>query len=349
MKTDYSYQDKAANVVLQKALSGKYAAAILGACPSSGKTTISHMIISNYIALFPNSKVLVLTEGQNALKNQYLEELANAHIKIDFTYGALDSDAQVRVGIPQSISKLDWMQVDLLIVDESHRFFMAPMVQSIVKKLNPIHTILMTGSPTQFNGKAQYAIHYISAEELQAKGIFSGVRMDVVKTQNKNNAKASIRDALLQAKKNKDNMSKIMVACPSIGYANEVAWFMREHSYSIALSTSENDKDDVQIKRFKSGEANVLIVVGKGVLGFNDSNITLLIDMKSSNNLDNSQQLFSRVLRKHPKNVVKTYYRISDKDYNNQVLMLHKMIGLMQTKIFKGFTGKNLKLEMIST
>lgn len=347
MKTDYSYQDKAANTVLMKALSGKYSASILAACPGAGKTTISQMIINKYVAMRPGARILVLTEGKNVLKNQYISELNNSHISIKFTYGDFDSDAQVRVGLPQSIGRLSWDKIDMLVVDEAHNFFLADMVQDIVKKLNPTYTILMTGSPTQFNDKAQYAMHYISAEELMNKGVFSGVQMDVVKTQSKNNAHAAIRDALAQAKKKGDNASKIMVACPSIAYAKQVASFLSVSGYTVALSTSENDQDDAQIAKFKSGEANALIVVGKAILGFNDGEISLLIDMKSSSNLDSSQQLFARVLRKHSNNITKAYYRIADKDHNKQVLMLHKMLALMKTNVFKGFTGKNLTLEVV--
>ena len=137
-----------------------------------------------------------------------------------------------------------------------------------------------------------------------------------------------------------------MVACPSIAYAVEVTRALQMTGYTVALSTSKNDQDDAEIARFKSGEANALIVVGKGILGFNDPNITALFDFKSSDNLDSSYQLFARVLRKHPKSVVKSYYRVADKDYNKQVLTLHKMLGLMKEEIFTGFTGKNLKLNI---
>jgi superfamily II DNA or RNA helicase len=344
--SNYSYQEKAANVVLANALSKNFFASVLGACPGAGKTTISHIILNKYTQMFPNAKILVLTEGKNVLKNQYISELQNANVKINFTYGDLSSGAQVRIGLPQSINQLEWNSIDLLLVDEAHNFFLADMVQSIVRKLNPAHKILMTGSPTQFNGNKQYSIHYIAAEELMDKGVFSGVQMDVVRTQNKNNAQSSIRDALMQAKQNKDNTSKIMVACPSIEYANQVAFYLNDQGYKVALSTSENDQNDSQIAKFKAGEANVLIVVGKGILGFNDANITLLIDLKSSSNLDSSYQLFARVLRKHPANVTKAYYRIADKDFNKQVITLHKMLGLTKRSIFMGFNGKNMKVEI---
>jgi superfamily II DNA or RNA helicase len=356
MKTDYSYQPKAAEILMSKMLSKKYLATVLAACPGAGKTTISQMVLNSYVAMFPGSKALVLTEGQNTLKNQYISELENSHIKINFSFGDFTTEAQVRVGLPQSISQLKG-GFDLLIVDEAHRFYFAEMIQEIVKKYNPKHILLMTGSPTQFNdhnekhptkygNNGKYGIHYISAEELQRQGVFSAVNMDVIRVGDRGQAYTSMKLALEVAKSKKDDLSKIMVACPTIAYAYEVKKALIAAGYAVSLSTSKNDQDDDQINLFKLGHTNALIVVGKGILGFNDSNITALFDFKSSSNLDTSYQLFARVLRKHPKAVVKSYYRIADKDFNKEVLTLHKMLGLMKTEIFKGFTGKNLKLAI---
>lgn len=350
MKTNYSYQPKAAEIVLKNMLSGRYVASVLAACPGAGKTTISQMVINSYIAMLPAAKVVVLTEGQNTLKNQYIEELKNSHIKINFSFGDFTSGAQVSVGLPQSINQLVG-GFDLLVVDEAHNFYFAEMVQEIIKKYNPKHIMLMTGSPTKFNeqnkfGIPKYGIHYISAEELQKMGVFSAVNMDVIRVFDKKSGYIAMKMALESAKTKKDDLSKIMVACPSIAYAVEVTRALQIAGYTVALSTSKNDQDDEEISNFKSGKANALIVVGKGILGFNDSNITALFDFKSSDNLDSAYQLFARVLRKHPKGVVKSYYRIADKDFNKQVLTLHKMLGLMKENIFTGFTGKNLKLEI---
>lgn len=347
-KADYSYQVLATEQVFKNALDSKYLASILAACPGSGKTTISHMVINRYIAKFPNARVLVLTEGQNTLKNQYLEELQSANVSINFTFGDFNADTQVRVGIPQSIGDLDWDNIDLLICDEAHRFYLASMVQNIIKSLKPKHQVLMTGSPTEYNlynkqasffGK-RYGIHYIAAEELLDRGVFSAVNMDTVKYSGRDAVK-SITAVLNDAKKKGDNISKMMIACPTIVYAKKVSHYLTQIGRKVSLSTSANDKNDVEINRFKAGETDVLIVVGRGVLGFNDSKITYLADLRSSDNVDTSYQLFARVLRKHPNNITKTYVRVGD---NKQVSMLHKIKALMDREIFVGYTGKNLKL-----
>ena len=351
MKINYSYQDKAANIVFKNALKPKFKASILAACPNAGKTTISHKVINKYLAKFPAARIVVLTEGQNTLKNQYIEELKSPNIEINFTYGALDSDTQVRIGVPQSISKLNWDQIDLLIVDEAHNFYLADMIQSIIRKFNPKHQILMTGSPTKYNMHNQqcgkkYAIHYIAAEELKNMGVFSAVDMDVAKVVCKKDARGSIAAVIKKGIDNNDNLSKMMIACPSISYAKKVAAFLSDIGRQVSLSTSENDNDNLEIESFKAGLTDTLIVVGKGILGFNCKEMTFLADLRSSSNLDNSYQLFARVLRTHPDGIRKAYYRIAeDRDYNKEVLALHKMSALMRKDIFTVYNGKNLIVE----
>jgi len=349
--TDYTYQITAANKVLQNAFSKRFKASILAVAPGGGKTTISHHIINKYVSINPSAKILVLTEGQNTLKNQYLQELESPNIEMNVSFGHLNNtDAQVRVGIPQSIGQLDWTSVDLLIVDEAHNFYLEPMVQDIIKKLQPKHQILMTGSPTKYNAineKAQeYAMYYISAEELTEKGVYNSVDFDVAKTNPKNPVEA-YKAVAAKAKANRDNMSKLMIACPTIAYAKTLATYLQTQGRKVSLSTSKNDPDDVEIAKFKANESDTLIVVGKGILGFNDSYITTLIDMRSSSNVDASFQLFARVLRKHPQGVRKTYYRIADgKNYNRQVLFLHKMVALMKKEIYTQYNGNNLRLDV---
>ena len=136
---DWSYQEHYAKMVFKHVLDRRLLAGVLAACPSSGKTTISHMIINKYLKIYPNAKVVVLTEGQNTLKDQYLEELEDANVDIDFTYGVFGSDKQVQVGIPQSIHNLKIDTIDLLVVDECQNYFLEEMDQKIIKKYKVKH------------------------------------------------------------------------------------------------------------------------------------------------------------------------------------------------------------------
>lgn len=352
-KTDYSYQEKAAKVVLRNALSNKYTASVLAATPGSGKTTISQICVRKYLSKYPSSRVVVLTEGQSTLKTQFIEELDNAHIDINFTYSEFTGNGQVRVGLPQSINRLDWNEIDLLVVDEAHNFYNAPTVQNIIEKYNVKHQILLTGSPSEFtrennnSRKDKYGMFFISAEDLMKNNVFSQVDMDVMLCDT-HNSRSIVSDLMSLSKKRKYNTKKIMVACPSIRFAKQMKDAFEVYGRKVSLSTSENDPTNQEIANFKNDLTDVLLVVNKGILGFNDKGITLLLDLKSSSNLDASNQLFSRVLRKHPRNIRKAYIRTTNnrKSFNKEVGVLHKLSALMNTDVFKNFDGKNLKIKL---
>ena len=353
-KPNYSYQKKAAKQVLKNALSDNYIASLLAATPASGKSTISQICLNRYIQTYPSSRIVVLTEGQSPLKENYLNELKNSHIDINFTFGEFGSDSQVQVGLPQSIDNIKWEEIDLLIVDEAHNFYFAPTVRNIIKKYKVKHQILMTGSPSEFNlhnqitnGK-KYGIYYISAEDLQKNGVFSGVDMDVFRSSDRKNPHRTIKELISFAKSRRDNLSKMMIACPTVEYAKSVKDYLTVQGRKVSLSTADTDKDNEAIAAFKANKTDTLVVVNKGILGFNDKGITFLADLKSSSNVDASNQLFSRVLRTHPEGLRKTYMRASTgtKDFNKQVVILHKIVALMKRDFFKQYNGNNLKIEL---
>jgi adenylate kinase len=351
--SNYSFQITIADEILRNTLKQGVEAAVLAAAPGSGKTTISQLVIQKYLQQNRIARILVLTHGQNLLKNQYIESLISPNFEINFSFGTLNSSAQVRVGLPQSIKQLDWDCIDLLVVDECHEFYLKPMVQKIVKALKPKHQVLLTGSPSKFNKlKAQgkkYEITYVAGEQLFDYDIFSAVEMDVVPVEYKGNAGQCILKMLEFAKAKNKNLSKIMVAVKNIEEARNVAYYLGKIGRSIALSTCKNDRDSLAVKDFKNNKYDTLVVVQRGILGFSDNYITGVFDLRCSEDVDISNQLFARVLRKHPDNVEKFYYRCGDKktkDFNDQVVMLHKIKAMMTRSIFNRYDGDNLTVNI---
>ena len=352
--TDYSYQPHSAEQVVKDALKGKKA--VLAGTPGCGKTVISHIAINKYIEKYPNAKILVLTHGQNLLKNQYIDSLLDPKVDINFSFGTFDSDwhtpPQVMVGLPQSIKSCPWDKIDLLIVDECHEFYLQKMVQNIIKKLKPTHQILLTGSPSEFirlnKETNDYAITFISGEELIKNNIFSKVEMSIVKVDYKKNARRSVATMFEHAKKEGKDLSKIMIAVLNISEAQNVTYYLRSIGRKVALSTCKNDRHNLAVRDFKNNEYDTLVVVQRGILGFSDNNITGLLDLRCSPSVDISNQLFARVLRKHPDNVEKFYYRCSQdkKDYRKQAVMLHKIKAMMRRDIFTGYDGTNMAVEL---
>ena len=356
--SDYSYQIHLSEKIFRDCINPSFKASVLAAAPGSGKTTMSHMAISKYLKKYPNAKVVVLTHGQTLLRNQYIENLIEPNIEIDFTFSAFgpgsknNPEAQVQVGLPQSIKHLSWNKIDLLVVDECHEFYLKKMVQNIIKELKPTHQILLTGSPSDFNrlkkSGENYAISYVSGNELMKNDVFSAVELDVVPVSFKKNSKQTLIEMLDRAKKRGKNLSKIMVAVKTINEAKNVAYYLKSIGRNVALSTCKNDRSNITVGQFKNGNYDTLVVVMRGILGFSDNDITGLFDLRCSESVDISNQLFSRVLRKHPKNIQKFYYRCGEKgvsDFNDQVIMLYKIKAMMQKDIFKKYDGTNLEVR----
>ena len=349
---DYSYQTKIAEKIFKECINKKNKAAVLAATPGSGKTSISHIVISRYIKKYPEAKILVLTHGQNILKNQYIESLQKPHVNIGFSFGEFDSGKQVLIGLPHSIKKLPLQKIDLLIVDECHEYYLKPMVQGIINTLKPNHQVLLTGSPSEFNRLKKeghkYSITYLCAEDLIKNNIFSPVTMGVVPVDYHKDSQKTLKQMIEYVKQKNFDLSKIMVVAKNVKEAKNISYFLKKMGRKVALSTYRSDKNNQLIESFKSNKYDTLVVVMKGILGFSDNNITGLFDLRCSENVDISNQLFARVLRKHPDNINKFYYRCGQKGdhYNKQVIMLYKIKSLMRRDVFTKYDGYNMTMRV---
>lgn len=359
----FSYQRQVAQKALDVAINS--GTAVVAIACGGGKTTVSQWIINKYIQRNgQNSKILVITENNNALKDQYLEELRVAHIPIHFTFGEIssDQDVQVRVGIAANLHKLPWKEIDLIICDEAHRHYRKKRVQKFLKSIRVHHRILFTGTPSLFVKDNESSHHksniiLVSGSELQERGLYSGVDLDVVRTANKKDPTQTIKDFIAHAKKVRADLTKTLLICPSIEYAESVTHHLMARGETVFLSTSNNDSDNKVLDASKkwnkslASQSCFVVTVGKCSLGYNDAGVTTLGDLRSSlGSLCNNQQIFARVLRKSPNNLRKFYFRFSDgigsRNYNAQVMMLVKLQAFMNDEIFSGFNGRNLKLEL---
>lgn len=338
MKNKYEYQDIAAQKVLDASLTRMYKGAVLASAPNSGKTTISHKILNAFFEKFPSATALVITHGQGVLKDQYLSDLKKPNVDISFTYGDLNSGNQVEVCLFQNHNKID-KQYDLVIVDEAHQFYNAEISDKMLSKVKNKYLILMTGTPSFFNkwnqqNSNKYFVHYVSSSEADNN---SHITVDFVKTF------SDKIDHTVQAtitKMKEYDCSKVIIACSSTREAAEVARLLVGRN--VAISTA-SDKQNENIRSFVEGKFDTLIVVNKGILGFNDPNITLAIDFKASMDIDVTYQFLARVLRKHPDNKQKTYLRVVNKaEWNKNVTVLKQVTALFNKKEFSTYTSKKV-------
>ena len=338
---DYSYQTKAADKILELSLSGQYIATILAASPSSGKSTIIIHFLNKFLALYPDNRVVLFTHNLNNLKDQMLEGFSEGPVKPNFTFGEIGQDTQVQVGVISSGSKVV-KNIDLVIFDEAHQFYLENMANAVLDDLNPKYVVGMTGTPSFFNAfnklnkSTKFGMHYISAEELRDLGVFSAVTLDVAHGEG---VEAKLNNALEKAKSWNMDLSKIIITTKNQLEANMVGYLMRKKGRTVAVSTSSKDPDNKILKSYKNNEYDTLVVVNKGVLGFSDNTTTGLIDLRASADIDCRSQVFARVLRRHPKNIRKFYISAIDKkNYNKEVKMLHSIVELMERKNFISYT-----------
>jgi hypothetical protein len=141
-----------------------------------------------------------------------------------------------------------------------------------------------------------------------------------------------------------NKLQKTMFVCKSQPQAKQVKDYFDGIGVSSALSVSDTDIDSAEIERFteKSG-CLVLIVVGRGILGFNYPELVNIVDMTTSQNIDRIYQLMARVIRKHPKGNKKLFFKLSANgnytDYYKYVMTA--VLCLADKKYFTKYNGKN--------
>lgn len=142
-------------------------------------------------------------------------------------------------------------------------------------------------------------------------------------------------------------MGKTIIACRSISLARQVVDYFNKRLVNAGLSTHENDLGSAEIERFKADKAmTLLVVVRRGVLGFNFPELLNLVDMTGTINIDRIFQMFARVVRPHPTKpkVRKLFVKLTPKGkmerYTRDVVGAALQLGRRET--FESFNGGNL-------
>lgn len=353
---------------------------VLAACPSAGKTIMSIYCIENYLIEHPLAKVLVLTHGTTVLRTQFhdvLEETKPAYTyNLVAKFSEFDYSKQVNVCLPQTINGNLLPHFDLLVVDEAHQFYFADMVQEIIKRIAPSKQLLLTGTPSVFIQRG-FSIIPIPLLRIYDEGMIADVRVeiatssynfDIIKDYNEDkelkseieileNETTKTLDELLSkiiAKLNNNNsihtwsqtlaeLKKTMFACKSQQQAVQVKQYFDNIGIKSALSISDIDTDSTEIWRFKTEtDCLILIVVGRGILGFNYAELVNIVDMTTSQNIDRIYQLFCRVVRKHSDGDKKLFFKIAPKDKSDYYkYIMTGVLALSSEEFFCKFNGKN--------
>lgn len=348
--------------------------AVLSICPGGGKT-----LTAAAFAKKQKRKTLILAHGTNILRTQWVQRMGEYGIEVSTD---IDSDSDIVVQLPQSLYKKDLPQFDLVIVDEAHEFYFANMVKTVIKKAKPKKVLLLTGTPSRFI-KHGILSTIISADRLVNEGYMSDVYWGLATTkepikrsdyltsgdlkQSKKFTKTeetlenlveSIHKRLIGLNrfkpivKNFDtftskiftNLEKTMIACNSIEQANQVLRYFEKRNVKCFLSHSKNDINSENIEQFRSDESiKILIVVNRGVLGFDMPDLVNVVDLTCSKNIDRIYQLYARVMRKSEKYNMKFFFKVvPEGEMQLSKFYLQASLCLMREDFISRFNGKNL-------
>lgn len=351
---------------------------LLSMCPGGGKTITSLIEIQKFAK--NGKKVLILAHGTNVLKSQWADVMTKYCIRFGTT---LKSKESIILTIPQSISQRlpEILKFDLLVVDEAHEFYFASSVQRIISRLKlGARQLLLTGTPSEFV-KRGYAPIIISAVDVFKEGRLSDTYFGMIRGAQKilrkdynaahevkgtfEEKEKDIRKTLMSAvrtltkKISKDekispremfsHLEKTMIAARNINQATKIQDVLNRIGVHSIVSTSENDPNGVKIEEFKSvPDYKILIVVRRGILGFDMTDLACVIDFTGSRNINRIYQLYARVLRKHPKNKKKYFYRVcSSESPEIDILHMKAALCLANEDFISKFNGENLNGMLI--
>lgn len=337
---------------------------VLAMCPSSGKTETIIYYINDLYKSNPNIRVLILPHSTNVLLNNFYERLSLRNV--DFTYSSdINDNVNVHVILPQNHSKITG-EYDLIIVDEAHENYFAKTVQNIINKTKVKKEILLTGTPHQFIDKKEFKMYFVSLSDLDSS-IIPKLRVDIiesdydwndsynesreVKTDFKfkdSSTQKSLKktfDLILDRNKN-NKIEKTIIVCRNISQSNSVKSYLNKIGLSCEISNSENDKSSDKISDFKNNLFNILIVVNRARLGYDDVDLINLVDMSGTLNPNIIYQMFARLLR-GSNDTQKYYIRLTSKDDSILNSEIATSVALMLThkNYIQKFNGKSFSLN----
>ena len=140
-----------------------------------------------------------------------------------------------------------------------------------------------------------------------------------------------------------NTLEKTIFACHSIKMAKQVERFFESRDIPTLISTANEDRDSDSFKIFKeSKEHKILIVVRKGVLGYDFPDLGTIVDLTMSYNLDRLHQLYTRLVRQSK--VKKFYFKVTSPELANwMVNIMTASICLCHRHWMEIWDGKNFE------
>lgn len=347
---DYSYQEALVERVI-KTLYRNHKA-VLAACPGAGKTHMTLEIVKRFLQDKPDAKILILTNGQVLLRNQWHAFLTEKGLR----HGIIFSSRLARitlahhsvvVALPQSLRGKELPKIDLLIIDEAHHRYLRQEVQAIIDQTKPDYELPITGTPSLFVDRPEYETIGISIEELLPLGVVCDPVVELVQMEYQyglNNYNPSTmqlrRNLIFDAQSTKEVIQsvfdKLMEKLTSENRANPEAfnWVTAPNDWvslakhlkkTLIIANNQRHALDIgeyfaerqikaivnihyltdgiaELEQFMTTDAPIMIVVIRGILGFNYTELMNVIDLSGTLNVNRNFQQLCRVIRPSTEN-----------------------------------------------
>ena len=272
------------------------------------------------------------------------------------------------------LSKIDW-----LIVDEAHEWYNQEVYVKILNKLDPSYQLLLTGTPAKFNGKNnEFYYYHVSVDTLRKAGKLGNARIHIVSSNyNINNqdilnsgnihsrsipahqAESSLykvcKSMLKTLRQEGDvingngvvdtvftNLKKTIIYCKRQDQAKRFYNVLESKMPGKVLkSLSVDGGDSSEFDLFAKNEnIKVLVLVRKGRLGFDMSNLYNIVDFTLTQNVDSISQMVGRILRTDESKTLKHYYKVSPENtvwYYQAIMMV--VLRVMMQDAFEIYNG----------
>lgn len=365
MKPDYSFQPILVNEVIHR-LKTESNMVVLAAAPGAGKTK---MALDIYEKL--GLRTLVLTHGQRVIRHQWAKRIKDR--KIPFTeITSLSGGSELKdykenllISIPQTIfGKTNNAKIDLLITDEGHERYFAQQVSDIRKSLKPKYEVILTGTPHTFVKNPAYSLVYRSANQLIKDNVIQDPDIELIETPydirpheyniehnlssgkhfSQKDTHLTVEAAIRYIKKERGEIGKTMIICHNRRQAADINNYLIKNKFIATLSISmKEDKinsGNLEIDAFQEcPEINFLIVVKRGIIGFDYANLENIIDMGCTINPYVLFQSICRLVRPNPK--PKLFLKIVSKESMiHTYLMMSFAISLSHEKYYTQIFSK---------
>lgn len=166
---------------------------VLAAGTSAGKTLTSLIQLEIFYSIPENAKkiTLIISSSKTVLRENFATALEEFNPSFSYYVvtnkkeleEAIKDGYQVIVVLPQTLNNNYKLlpKVTNFILDEAHQWYFKPTIQKIIKHCKPTRQLLLTGTPSRFNAKAdKFEFYYVPVMDLYENDLVSNIKIEVV-------------------------------------------------------------------------------------------------------------------------------------------------------------------------